>query len=400
MKNKIINAAICDAREITEESLAGFDNISVNGAILLTSPRAKEIMNRYPVRLNTAMVLEIPDGQEVSVKIVNGKAAIGPGDDGTNVFLIVNGRLTVEDGSREAVKSYYRILVNGKLLMPAGYRGRFPDLTVNGKTEYYPDGAALLKGDTEVDDLFAARAAGTLYYCPGSLFFLDPAMDTGKLLEKDLRFSARKIVIAESLLGKLVPRFDEESEIVRVPDGTVRVDGGLDLKMSTVRRYGTRLYVSGDVSILDGEALSSLEYLYAEGEASVRMDLEDAFEGIRSVCKRVKIIDPEQGILSGRPSVRIGAAMLEKYPKGVRVEDCARVTISEDLSPEDILEKLQISDCAVVVCTKEQEDAIHMIAEDTAMVRIYGQDGEESADSDTPGNPKDTVLINVAEYKM
>ena len=87
--------------------------------------------------------------------------------------------------------------------MPAGYRGRFPDLTVNGRTEYYPDGAALLKGDTEVDDLFAARAAGTLYYCPGSLFFLDPALDAGKLLEKDLRFSARKIVAAESLLGKL-----------------------------------------------------------------------------------------------------------------------------------------------------------------------------------------------------
>ena len=346
------------------------------------------------------MVLEIPDGQEVSVKIVNGKAAIGPGDDGTNVFLIVNGRLTVEDGSREAVQSYYRILVNGKLLMPAGYRGRFPDLSVNGKTEYYPDGAALLKGDTEVDDLFAARAAGTLYYCPGTLFFLDPAMDIEKLLEKDLRFSARKIVAAESLLGKLVSRFDEETEIVRVPDGTVRVDGGLDLKMSTVRRYGTRLYVSGDVSILDGEALSSLEYLYAEGEASVRMDLEDAFEGIRSVCKRVKIIDPEQGILSDRPSVRIGAAMLEKYPKGVRVEDCARVTVSEELNPDDILEKLQISDCAVVVCTKEQEDAINMIAEDTAMVRIYGQDGEESADSETPGNPKDTVLINAAEYKM
>ena len=46
MKNKIINAAICDAREITEESLAGFDSISVNGGILLTRPRAKEIMNR------------------------------------------------------------------------------------------------------------------------------------------------------------------------------------------------------------------------------------------------------------------------------------------------------------------------------------------------------------------
>ena len=148
MKNKMINAGICDAREVTEESFAGFDSVQVNAGILITSPRAKELMNRYPVRLNTAMVLEVPDGQEVSVKILNGKAAIGPGDDGTGIFLIVNGRLTVGDGSLEAVKSYYRILVNGRLLMPEGYRGRVPDLSVNGSTEYYPDGATLLKGDT------------------------------------------------------------------------------------------------------------------------------------------------------------------------------------------------------------------------------------------------------------
>ena len=57
MKNKMINAGICDAREVTEESLAGFDSVQVNAGILITSPRAKELMNRYPVRLNTAMVL-------------------------------------------------------------------------------------------------------------------------------------------------------------------------------------------------------------------------------------------------------------------------------------------------------------------------------------------------------
>ena len=62
MKNKMINAGICDAREVTEESLAGFDSVQVNAGILITSPRAKELMNRYPVRLNTAMVLEVPDG--------------------------------------------------------------------------------------------------------------------------------------------------------------------------------------------------------------------------------------------------------------------------------------------------------------------------------------------------
>ena len=117
----------------------------------------------------------------------------------------------------------------------------------------------------------------------------------------------------------------------------------------------------------------------------------------------MKVLDPEVGILSGRPSVRVGAAVLEKYPKGVRIEDCAKVLISEDLSPQVILEKLQISDCALVVCTKEQEEAVNLIAEDTALIRTSGQDGEEAADEtggEAPGNPNDNVMINAAEYKM
>ena len=113
----------------------------------------------------------------------------------------------------------------------------------------------------------------------------------------------------------------------------------------------------------------------------------------------MKILDPEVGILSGRPSVRVGTAVLEKYPKGVRIEDCAKVLISEDLSPQVILEKLRISDCALVVCTKEQEEAVNLVAEDAAMIRTAGQDGEEAA-GETPGDPNDNVSINAAEYKM
>lgn len=41
MKNKVINAATCDARGVTEDSLAGFDSITVNAAFLITDARAK-----------------------------------------------------------------------------------------------------------------------------------------------------------------------------------------------------------------------------------------------------------------------------------------------------------------------------------------------------------------------
>ena len=45
-KNKMINAASCDARAVTEESLAGYENITINAAILIVNERSKELLNK------------------------------------------------------------------------------------------------------------------------------------------------------------------------------------------------------------------------------------------------------------------------------------------------------------------------------------------------------------------
>lgn len=407
MKKKVINAATCDARGVTEESLAGFDNITINAAIMIVGERSKELLNKYPVTMNVANILELPDGQDIKVQNINGKGEIGPDANGEGVFLIVNGKLVISDGSQDAVKSYSRIVVNGKVLMPKSYEGRFPNIQVNGKTGYYPDGATILKADTEIDDLFILRASNTLYYSSGNLYFLDTGIDTEKMIEKSLKFCARKIVIAESLIRRLVSLFDEEAEIVKVPDGTKLIDDDLELKPKTIKKYGTKLCVTGDVSIMDAEALSSLEYLFADGSVSVNKELEDAFDEIESVYDELRIIDPDLGYFVDRPLVKVGAAVLGKYPKGVRVEDCAKVTLSEDLSVEDIMEKLHIVDCAMVICTKEQEDAVNMIAEDVALIKVAGQDQEDEEDGEAHGmfgsllgKLKDTQIINATEYKM
>ena len=408
-KNKMINAATCDARAVTEESLAGYENITINAAILIVNERSKELLNKYPVTMNTATVLEIPDGENISIKSINGKGEISPDADGTGVFLMVNGKLSIADGSQEAVRSYYRIMVNGKVLMPKSYEGQFSNIQVSGKTEYYPDGATILKADTEIDDLFIARASNTLYYCSENLFFLDTGIDTEKLFSKGLKFTAKKVVIAVSLISKLISLFDEEAEIVKVPDGTKLIDDDLELKPKAIKKYGAKLCVTGDVSIKDAEALSSLEYLFADGTVSVNKELEDAFDAIESVYDELRIIDPDLGLIVDRPMVKIGASVLGKYPKGVRVEDCAKVTLSEDLSAEDIMEKLHIVDCAMVICTKEQEEAVNVIAEDVAMIKVSEQDSDDEDSEDGMvggmlgsflGKLKDTQIINAAEYKM
>lgn len=399
MKNKIINAAICDARNVTEESLSGFDSITINTSVLITGAHAKELLNRYPVTINTASFVDTSDG--VSVQVINGKHEIGPDADGTDVFLFVNGTLTLENGSLEAVKRYHKIQANGKTLMPRSYKGQFRNISQNGRSLYYPDGAAILKANTEIDTLFIARSGGPIYYCPGRMFFLDTALDTAKLLEKGLRFSAEQIVIAECLAAKLLPCLDEEAELVRVPDGTRLLRESVDLKPKTIRKYGSKLYVRGDVSIQDAEALSALEFLYAEGTVRVDRDLESTFDALESIYQELKITSPDICCLSERMEVKVGTAMLNQYPKGIQIEDCATVTLSEDLSPDDILKKLRISDCAVVRCSRAQEEAVHMISEDVAKIDAsMGSDDQAGPFDGLFGNSKDTQVINAAEYSL
>ena len=410
MKNKLINAATCDARNVTEESLAGYDNITINAGVLITSERSKQLLDKYPVTLNVANVLEVPEGQNITVSSINGKSEIGPDADGTGVILFVNGKLTVAEGSEAALKSYERIMVNGKMLMPISLKGRLSNIHVNGKTTYYPDGATILNADTEIDDLFIMRAANTKYFSSGNLFFLDGSLNTEKMIANGMRFYAKKIIIAESLLKKLVTLIDEETEIIRVPDGAKLIDDDVDITSRTIRKYGTKLCITGDVSIKEAEALSSLEYLFSDGTVSINKDLEEVFDEIESEYDELRIIDPDLGYFVDRPNIRIGAAVLGKYPNGVRVEDCAKVTISEELSMEDIMEKLHIEDCALVVCSKEQEEAVNMISEDVAMIKVSGHDQEDEEGEESLGmlgslfgklkDMKDTQVINAAEYKM
>ena len=191
-KNKMINAATCDARAVTEESLTGYENITINAATLIVGERSKELLSKYNVAMNVADVIEIPDGEDITFKSVDGKSEIGPEDDGTGVFLEVNGKLLIADGSENAVRSYYQIEVNGKALIPKSYEGKFANIKVNGETEYYPDGATILKEDMKIDDLFITRATNTFYYSPGNLFFLDNGINTEKMISKGLKFSAKK----------------------------------------------------------------------------------------------------------------------------------------------------------------------------------------------------------------
>ena len=72
MKKMVVNCAICDMRNVTEETLQNYEQVIVNAATVLVTATSKELVNRFNVVMNTAEVLEVPDGENVRVNTQNG----------------------------------------------------------------------------------------------------------------------------------------------------------------------------------------------------------------------------------------------------------------------------------------------------------------------------------------
>ena len=92
-------------------------------------------------------------------------------------------------------------------------------------------------------------------------------MDVQALAEKGVRFESPKVVVAASLCERLLPLLDDQAEIAVVEDGTAFVADDTELDDAVLRRYGTRLYVNGDLSLnqRSRDALAKLEKLYVTG---------------------------------------------------------------------------------------------------------------------------------------
>ena len=143
-KTMVINCALCDATQTREETLQAYDQVVINAATVLVSEESAQLLHRYNVSLNAAAVYTVPAGCQP--KIQNGRYTIsGDRTPERPTALMVNGALTIQPGSQEALRGYAAILVNGSVSCPESLSGQLPQLQVNGSTVIYPDNAILLK---------------------------------------------------------------------------------------------------------------------------------------------------------------------------------------------------------------------------------------------------------------
>ncbi len=404
MKKMVVNCAKCDMRNVSEETLKSYERITVNAATVLVTPEKKDLIARYNVILNVADVIEVPAGENVRVVNQNGSydlTADRAPQDGETVLLFVNGVLNIDADAAEAAQKYYKINVNGAVTMPKSVSGALHNLSVNGSVNTYPDGAIRLRRNAVIDKTFPLRAKeNALYWAFRRLIFTDLALDTEKLHNRNVRFAAKTALIAESLAETVVPMLSEDTDIQIVPDGTKFF--GFDVRMNKrfLKKFGTKAYINGDLTVEDeaAEILPEIEYLYVNGNVKISEALADAFEDIDAHYDELVIQKKTGKIIEDHVRATVDKALLEKYADGILVTDCAMVHIVKDVPSELILERLSIADCAKVFCTEEQEAAVCAVSKDVASIG-----GDESLKDEITGalhlNP-DVKVVNASDYVM
>lgn len=402
----MINCNTCDARNVSEETLAAYEEIQINCNMLTVTPEAKNLLNRYAVTMNCAGMLEI--GKDVLLSSVNGAAQIKPTDQvHEKTYLQVNGALEIAAGTEKVLEQYVGIQVNGAVQYPESMSAYLGKLKVNGAASCYPDGAVVLRRNAVIDRTFVLRTKKKLYWSARRMVMVDPALDAEALARKGATFSSKEVILAEGKVESLLGCIDEQAELVIVPDGTQVVMDDVELNEGTVRRYGSKLYILGDVEIPEGGdgTLEKMEYLHIHGTVKVSQAQKNLLLEKAEIQGEIKTTDRKGRTLQDMPFLKITKWMLEQEPKGLHVEDCLKIRLDKDIPNDLILDRLTICDCGNVLCSPAQEGAVAMVCEDVMKISKE-EDREVGAGGLIQGALRgarkllDTKVVNAGDYVL
>lgn len=408
-KKMVINCSNCDARNVTEETLAAYETIVINAATILVSPKTKELLNRYGVTMNCASVTELD--ADVDVSSVNGSVQIKSTDTVTGKrYLTVNGSLTIGPDTRNVLEQYVGILVNGSVTYPESVGSYFANMKVNGSSASYPDGAVVLKRNAVIDRFFALRAKNSLYWSGKRMIMVDPQLDAAVLEKKGASFSAKEVILTESKVEAMVGLIDEHADIVIVPDGTAVILDHVELSEMILKKYGTKLYIIGSLTVKEEAAalLDRLEYLNVRGSAAVSENVKMQLMAVLTeISGEVTLLKKPKGRhIEDKMVLRLDKWLVEQETEGISVSDCMKVILDEAISNDLILERLNFSDCLEIKCSPNQEAAVAAVSEDVMTIgQGAGEDqlGIGDVIKGALGGAKEllnTKIVNASDYVM
>ena len=370
-KNYLLNCDVCDTRHIKEEDYSGYEKMLINTDVVIVNEKSKSILNRLPVVINQDITIETEEDIDIKLKSVNGSYEITSNTAvQEHTILCINGSLQIHPETEEALEKYERIHVNGSVRCPKSLESYLNRLSANGSVVTYPDECVVLDDTFVMDKYFPLRAkTGSKYYVHDMVVIRDRGIDLAKLVQKNVQFITKQLLVLEELIEDSVELFDEKVEFIVVPEGMSLVYGDAVLNERFVEKEGSKIYVYGALEVEEDcdleQIAKTLEKLIVTEHVTLKKSQEKAFRQLNTEYEELDFTW-EGRMIENKPSVKIDKALLENSPYKVLVRNTASVKIAEDVTSELILDRLVIQNCAKVFCSEEQESAIAIIAENVA----------------------------------
>ena len=403
-KNYLLNCDVCDTRKMKEEDYSGYEKMMINTDLVIVSPSSKSILNRLPLTLNHDCTMEFEDDAEIKVQAINGSYEItGTTAVHEHTLLSVNGDLTIYPGTEESLQKYERIHVNGSVTCPKSLEGCLTKLSANGSVSVYPDDCVILDDTFIMDKYFPLRAReGRKYYVKDMVIVQDKSADMEKLVQKNVQFITRQLIVPEEMAEACVELFDEKAEFTVTPAGMTLHYGDAVLNEQLVEKDGDCIYVYGNLTIPDNanlRALSdSITKLTVKGNVTLKKNQAEDFKKLNAEYSELTF-KWEGRIIENKVSVKIDKTLLESSPDKVLVRSTAAAKIAPDITPELILDRLVIENCAKVSCSEEQESAVAAVSQNIAAI-VKESSKELSEMSGGFDDLRSTKVINADSYIM
>lgn len=379
-KNYVLNCDVCDTRKMKEEDYSGYEKMTINADVMVVSSSSKRVLNRLPVTINQDCTIEVADDMDVELKTINGSYDItGTTTAREHTLLIVNGALSICPGTENTLEKYEKIYVNGSVRYPQSLEGYLTKLSANGSVLIYPDECVILDSTFILDKYFPVRAKeGMKYYVENKVIVQDKAIALDKLVQKNVQFITKQLIVPEELVESCAELFDEKVEFVVIPAGMALHYGDAVLNEQLLEQEGNSIYVYGELNVpddIDVETLSdSIAKLVVRGNVVLKKEQEECFKKLNVEYGQLEF-KWEGRIIENKPNVRVDKPLLDGSPNKVLVRNSATIVIAPEVTPELILDRLMIENCAKVSCNEEQESAIAAIAQNVAKIGESG--GEE-----------------------
>ena len=399
-KKYIVNCDVCDTRKITQESLSGYEQIVINADLLLVDENSRAILNSLPLICNADETLDVEG--EVSVICANGSYEIS-GDTRIEdqTVICVNGDLSVRPGTQKVLEKILKICVNGSAKYPESMAPFLNRLSVNGSVQCIPDGCIELKPVFTIDRYFPLRARQDgSYYVDEKVVLVDPEADVEALAAKNVRFVTKRFVVRQELIPRSIGMFEENVEMEVIPAGFAFVEAGAELTDALLQKFGTRLYVDGDLTLKDGSenCLERLEGLCVKGSVRLLKRQEEAFARVDATYDELVFVKGRY--IANQAKIVVDQALLESSPDGIEIGNCAILKVKEDAAVELILERLWVGNCAHVFCSPQQKSSMQLVCGNVAKI----SDGEQEEEEDEGGimgklkKMMDSRVVNADTY--